>query len=68
MGITSISVAVEDIRMDDIIWGVNREEREVDWRENTGSTNTEGMSNSGGILRRSGQCRVREGRVQEAAL
>lgn len=54
MGIISILVVVEDIRMDDIIWGVNREEREVDWRENIGSINIEGMSNSGGIFRRFG--------------
>lgn len=29
---TSISVAIEDIRIDDIIWGVNIEEREVKQR------------------------------------
>lgn len=33
MGITSISELVEDIRIDDTIWGVNRQEREVDQRE-----------------------------------
>lgn len=44
--ITSISGTIEDIRIDDIIWEVNIEEREVNQRGNTGSTNTEGMSSS----------------------
>lgn len=60
---TSISVAIEDIRIDDIIWGVNIEEREVKQRRNTESTNTEGMSNSGGILKLAEHGRVRKEKV-----
>lgn len=32
MGITSILMAVEDVRMDDTVSGVNTEEREVEQR------------------------------------
>lgn len=60
---TSTSVAIEDIRIDDIIWGVNIEEREVKQRWNTESTNTEGMSNSGGILKGAEHGRVRKEKV-----
>lgn len=41
MGITSISAAIEDIRMNDSILGVNRKEREVNQRRNDGSTDTD---------------------------
>lgn len=61
--ITSVSVAIEDIRIDDTIWVVNLEEREVNQRWNTGSTNMEGMSNSGGILKGVEQGRIRKGKV-----
>lgn len=60
--ITSISVAIEDISIDDTIWGSKYGGKRSE-PKNTRSTNIEGMSKSVGILRGVEHGRVRKVKV-----